>query len=114
MKFRVVDTARYEDVLEIIRSDDAPDAVMCSQDSVAVRLIRMLDSMGMKNLPLITGFDGFSLIGDDPRIATVRLDRVTMAEAAAEIVFTKPLSPAIYDVVRVPGIFCPPQAAKNH
>ncbi len=59
MTFRVIDTARYEDVLEIIRSKDAPDAVMCSQDSVAVRLLRTLDSAGMKDLPLTRDSTGF-------------------------------------------------------
>ncbi len=109
VEFRVVDTARYEDVLEVLRSKEAPGAVMCSQDSVAVRLLRMLDSAGMRKLPTVTGFDGFSVIGDDPRIATIRLDRKTMARITADIIFTKPLNPVIYDVVRVPGEFVPPQ-----
>ncbi len=113
MGFRVIDTACYEDVLEILRSKDVPDAVICPQDSVAVRLLRMLDSAGMKKRPLITGFDGFSVIGDDPRIATIRLDRKTMARIMAEIIFTKPLNPVIYDVVRVPGQFVPPQRITN-
>lgn len=108
MGFRVIDTAGYEDVLEFLRSTDAPDAVMCPQDAVAVRLLRLLDAAGMRKFPLVTGFDGFSVIGKDPRVATIRLDRETMARIAAEIIFTKPLNPAVYDIVRVPGHFVSP------
>ncbi len=110
IKFRVVDSANYKEVMTLLSSSDAPDAVMCSQDSVAVRLLRMLDQEGCRKYPLVTGFDGFSVIGSDPRIATIRLNRAEMAEAAADIIFTKPLKPVIYDVIRIPGTFIPVQS----
>ena len=99
-----------QEVMTLLSSSDAPDAVMCSQDSVAVRLLRMLDQEGCRKYPLVTGFDGFSVIGSDPRIATIRLNRAEMAEAAADIIFTKPLKPVIYDVIRIPGTFIPVQS----
>ena len=69
----------------------------------------MLDQEGFRKYPLITGFDGFSVIGSDPRIATVRVNRVKMAEIAVSIIFTKPLKPVIYDIFRIPGTLIPAQ-----
>ena len=109
IKFRVIDSGGYKEILTLLASAGAPDAVMCSQDSVAVRLIRILDQEGFRKYPLITGFDGFSVIGSDPRIATIHVNRVKMAEIAVSVIFTKPLKPVIYDIFRVPGTLIPAQ-----
>jgi DNA-binding transcriptional regulator YhcF (GntR family) len=103
IKFQTIDTAHYKDVLEIFRSGEAPDAVMCPQDAVAVRLLRTMDDACLKKYPLVTGFDDFSIIGKDPRVATIERDRAAIADAALNFIFNCPANPIIHEVKRISG-----------
>ncbi len=105
MAFSLVDHADYAGILNAVRSSAPPDAIICSQDAVAMRIFQLFESEGVPaaSRPMLTGFDGESLIGVPPNLTTYECDPVPLAEKAFEILLTRPRQPAIYDTVLIHG-----------
>lgn len=79
-------------VQEFERMHRMPDAIVCSNDSMAAGAILQLQDYGYR-VPedvIVTGFDDVCVAGDNsPGIATVRCDRQKMGYLACEYLMTK-------------------------
>lgn len=76
----------------MLASFDAPAAVVCASDRIALGVIRAVQSLG-KRIPedvAVTGYDGVFLDRiASPRLTTVRQPVVEMGEACARILLKK-------------------------
>ncbi|MCY8627323.1 LacI family transcriptional regulator [Bacillus haynesii] len=77
---------------EVLASLDAPAAVVCASDRIALGVIRAVQSLG-KRIPedvAVTGYDGVFLDRiASPRLTTIRQPVVEMGEACARILLKK-------------------------
>ncbi len=81
-----------EAVEEFDRMNSMPEAIICSNDSMAAGAIMGLQEMGYR-VPedvIVTGFDNVSVAKDNsPRITTVQCDRAKMGYLSCEYLLTK-------------------------
>ena len=83
---RVADTDTSRQVTKLLRATDRPDAIICSSDSLALRVHQAIASCGLRPGAdvALTGFDGLPLPVDlSPALTSVR---VPMERIAAELV----------------------------
>lgn len=105
ISFTEIQDGFFPEVLKKLRSKEAPDAVMCPQDTVADHLRQYLLDHGVREeqWPVITGCDGVSFAPRKWKGLSIAFESAKQAKAAAKLLLERPVDPAIFDVVKVPG-----------
>ena len=109
MKYRglhgsVIDSGNYDDIINMLKSKDAPTAIIFPQDEAALRGKRRLQEANLKNMPFIMGFDDFvSGKKDLENLTTIRVDSLSMGAAAVDILPGCGNNRRFDKIVRVPG-----------
>lgn len=97
----VIDSASYNELIEVIGKSRMKTCVMFPQDEGAVRLKKLLKSKKKSNV-LITGFDDYAgFEGTTESLTTIRINKRKMVETAIDIL----TGPHVIrkKIVRIPG-----------
>ncbi|KKR03717.1 MAG: hypothetical protein UT30_C0021G0016 [Candidatus Uhrbacteria bacterium GW2011_GWF2_39_13] len=98
---KIVDSGNFNDLIEIQKNNDPPDAILFPQDDPALKCKSLFSDAKIKRMPFITGFDDFSQRGRSlENLTTLHVDRQKMGAAAVDLL----LAPwDIRKIIRVQG-----------
>ncbi len=101
----VIDSGNFDDLVEVVRSRNAPDAVMFCRDEPAIKFKKILASMKPAKNIQVTGFDDFAMdVPELENLTTLRVDTTGLGAAALDMLFeNKLVSWQAPYVRRVPG-----------
>ena len=105
LEYRLLTDGNYTKLIKLLKSEQ-PDAVMFTNDEVALKFQFMLKNMELSKKPLITGFDGMNMKNgrETKGLVTVKVDYVEMGKKAVGIIKDNSLEDwGLPDVIRVRG-----------
>ena len=109
MKYRklegnVVASGKYDDIVNMLKSQDAPTSILFPQDDSALRCQKILKDVRLKKIPLIMGFDDFAPLEEGlEHLSTIRIDFQGMGATAVDILPECGNDRRFDKIVRVPG-----------
>jgi DNA-binding LacI/PurR family transcriptional regulator len=95
----------YNKLIKLLETEK-PDAVMFTNDEVALKFKEMLKTLNLPKQPLVSGFDGMNMAnGEETKgIITVKVDYVKIGQRAVELIKNNSLEDwGLPDVIRVRG-----------
>lgn len=105
LKHKVLTNGNFNELIEIVKCANKPDAVMFTSDDPAMKFREMLLKEKTEKLPIITGFDNLSpeTGTDNVDVTTIKVDYEGMGAAAVDLMLNNTLEDwHLPDVVRVP------------
>jgi DNA-binding LacI/PurR family transcriptional regulator len=105
LKYRLLTDGNYNKLIKLLETEK-PDAVMFTNDEVALKFKEMLKTLNLPKQPLVSGFDGMNMAkGEETKgIITVKVDYVKIGQRAVELIKNNSLEDwGLPDVIRVRG-----------
>jgi len=101
IEHRVIVSGDYNELVELLKSANAPDAVMFTSDNPALKFKDILKKVKIRKQPFVTGFDG--LCDNEKELTTIKVDYGRMGEEAVVLMLKNTLEDwNMPDIVRVP------------
>jgi len=104
LRSAVIDSGRFEDIVDAVKGESASTAVLFPQDDAALRCRRILQTAGIAPMPLVMGFDDFAPSEKGlERMTTIRVDRAAMGATAVDTLLACGGAGRSEKIIRVPG-----------
>jgi len=105
IKWQIISSGNYYDLLELLKGEDPPSAIMFTSDDSALKFIDILNSKNMKKNIQITGFDDIATeTAGLENMTTYHIDCEKMGMAAVDtLVSTNIENMQKYLYKRIPG-----------
>jgi DNA-binding LacI/PurR family transcriptional regulator len=86
VKGEILQSTGFNELIKRVTNAEAPDAILFPQDDPAWKCKKILAGLKLKNSPLVTGFDDFSLTGENLEgLTTLRVDSEAISAAAVNL-----------------------------